>query len=988
MEDKPNILVCHPTLSDVFTPAKRRKVFKKRPDPNIHVIRYSLLSRLNKMLKVRKNCCNKECTLKAKGDFLDKIVRWRKAWSLTPAKLKRNALYGHLVTSKSATSKSTGSAASAESATEAGFAEKDGRKQLVLTATSPHIHYSFLGEDVCMRSFRIFTGIGGLHRHTKRIRQGLETYDIGSSRRAAPIQDQMRHAIWYVVQALHHQSPYAKRADVAKTWYVPFHQKVCLWRLVLALHTTRSQAELRESPESAESAESPESPVSPLSPQPRAFFTQKPVYSAFRALINSDEFSAVKFHRLVDIGRCPKCEYFQYKCASVPLALRSVWQDALSKHHLLQIKQKQIYAADRAKATAEFPNVELYLAMDCGSGKEFVYPHLSGADREGPNKVLDNVVTIPMKVCNGLVHGDTRSHVILSPGVIGATTSYTCECINILVNTAFMEHQDLPQLLTMQFDGASTNKNILVLTFLALYVLEGIVSTARARCELENHAHDLYDSFHSIHARRVLRSTFFTHGELIDIIKASHTVKHNVNCARPLVGHDVMVSDLFQVRDFWEWLAPGYSNPKTRPYALAHAAFSSFGTLRGYRDFQMKLESGSTDASPKVGLWAKAYMSTAEYEYIGTLITRESLDNVTRDHPVPPIQGRDVSTQKTARETNTVAGLRKAARGPYKEQFSLARLSDAIASCERNWSHFKDMPSALPLQALWLPSELAAEMRKRGLRGPKRSPVSSASAESTWSTEAAAAEELADIDPHAPPPPLQRRFHASAETFGFKKGKKVGSKPPEGKVLSDSEFKSQRVYPGSFVITRAAPNSHWSKSSPTLQDVAYWLWRVTKVQAPGTQLTEHSKPCAGFTYEAHLYRPTKGATGPWKPIFDFVGPQFLRTPHEKAEHKRKQFKLLSKGRQVKKNSRSSWRNRFPPCCGQSTSSAAASHALGLARYPNSSGNIGVVMAPPCRLELPQLDAESPGSSKPTQSLKSPELPELSRRRSRPRSLRS
>ena len=373
------------------------------------------------MQRVGKKCCNKECPLKAKGDFLDKIARWRKAWSLTPAKLKRNALYAHLLSSKSARSKSTGSAASAESATEAGFVEKDGRKQLVLTATSPQTHYSFLGEDCCMRAFRIFTGVGGLHRHTKRIRQGLETYDRASPRRAAPMRDQMRHAIWYVVQALHHQSPYASQADATKTWYVPFHQKVCLWRLVLALHTTRSQA---MSAESAKSAESPESPRSPLSPQPRAaLFTKKPVYSVFRALINSDEFSAVKFHRLVGIGRCPKCQYFQYKCASVPLALRSVWQDALSKHHLLQIKQKQIYAADRAKAAAEFPNVELYLAMDCGSGKEFVYPHLAGADREGPNKVLDNVVTIPMKVCNGLVHGDTRSHVILSPGVIGATAS-------------------------------------------------------------------------------------------------------------------------------------------------------------------------------------------------------------------------------------------------------------------------------------------------------------------------------------------------------------------------------------------------------------------------------------------------------------------------------------------------------------------------------------------------------------------------------------
>ena len=36
------------------------------------------------MQRVGKKCCNTECTLKAKGDFLDKIARWRKAWSLIP----------------------------------------------------------------------------------------------------------------------------------------------------------------------------------------------------------------------------------------------------------------------------------------------------------------------------------------------------------------------------------------------------------------------------------------------------------------------------------------------------------------------------------------------------------------------------------------------------------------------------------------------------------------------------------------------------------------------------------------------------------------------------------------------------------------------------------------------------------------------------------------------------------------------------------------
>jgi hypothetical protein len=68
------------------------------------------------------------------------------------------------------------------------------------------------------------------------------------------------------------------------------------------------------------------------------------------------------------------------------------------------------------------------------------------------------------------------------------------------------------------------------------------------------------------------------------------------------------VSDLWQIRDFWEWLAPGYSKAAGREQALANAAFTSYTGLRKLRDFKMELESGSTAANPKVGLWAKALL--------------------------------------------------------------------------------------------------------------------------------------------------------------------------------------------------------------------------------------------------------------------------------------------------------------------------------------------------------------------------------------------
>ena len=282
------------------------------------------------------------------------------------------------------------------------------------------------------------------------------------------------------------------------------------------------------------------------------------------------------------------------------------------------------------------------------------------------------------------------------------------------------------------------------------------------------------------------------------------------------------------------------------------AAFASFGNLRGYRDF-LKLE--AQRPTPKSACGRKR-TSTAEYEYIGTLISRESFDTVTKECPIPPLQARDVSAQKKTREAETLAGLQKAAKGKYKEQFSFARLSDAIASSERKWSHFQDMPSALPPQALRLPSELAAEMRSRGLRGPHGQRLLSPESAESRRVEAAVAKEFADVT-EGPPPRLKRRFFANAEDFGFKTGKEVGQMPAEARVLTDSEFQKQPVYPGCFVITRAALKSHWSKSSSTLHNVDFWLWRVSKVHAPGTKLSKHSMPCAQYTYEAHLYRPRK-----------------------------------------------------------------------------------------------------------------------------------
>ena len=130
----------------------------------------------------------------------------------------------------------------------------------------------------------------------------------------------------------------------------------------------------------------------------------------------------------------------------------------------------------------------------------------------------------------------------------------------------------------------------------------------------------------------------------------------------------------------------------------------------------MELEEGSTEANPRVGLWAKVYTTSPTYEYLGTIMTLESYKAVTRNMP-PPMQSRAVSAGKTTQETEVAGHLRSINKRPFAERFSEGRLSDAIAMCDRIWDHFKQSSGELPAWALRLPHELAqVVLLKRSVR--------------------------------------------------------------------------------------------------------------------------------------------------------------------------------------------------------------------------------------------------------------------------------
>ena len=115
----------------------------------------------------------------------------------------------------------------------------------------------------------LFEAVAGLNvsRAQKLAAKGIQTCEPQSRRSKAVRRDQMIAAIWMVVQQLHHQSPYAKDA-VEGVWHIPFHQKVCLWRLIQKVHEARPQ----------DSA-----PI----------FTAKPTYLEFRGAIRRPEFNKV-----------------------------------------------------------------------------------------------------------------------------------------------------------------------------------------------------------------------------------------------------------------------------------------------------------------------------------------------------------------------------------------------------------------------------------------------------------------------------------------------------------------------------------------------------------------------------------------------------------------------------------------------------------------------------------------------------------------------
>ena len=265
----------------------------------------------------------------------------------------------------------------------------------------PHkMTYKFCGQNFCMRSFHRVTGVGrGMMVATMAsVARGEVDYKRKVYHRPSFVMDSMHGALWCLISYCQERMPLTRaRGDFV---IMPMHHPVQLFNMLRLWFSDSLQGD--------------GAPLLPCIPQ----------YSTFRTVLKRPQFANVRFHRLVEMGRCPTFQLYNWRCMTCAAEHREGWVEEATRHQLLQLEQKRVYAQDRAAAALGYPySGELYLAMDCSSGHEFVLPHMAAADIETQSKALKEATTNPLKVMNIIMHGDTRSHIVLSPSTVPSAIS-------------------------------------------------------------------------------------------------------------------------------------------------------------------------------------------------------------------------------------------------------------------------------------------------------------------------------------------------------------------------------------------------------------------------------------------------------------------------------------------------------------------------------------------------------------------------------------
>ena len=247
-----------PTFHHVFLVPNSESDGSRRRD-----VKPLRLNRLVKFLREdpsKRKCCQKDClrTFCQQPKVLPVIQDWRKRWNRLSRAEVRNAVLQHI------------------------------RDSLQLKDGTCQMSWSFLGQPLCRAGFILATGVSAsvLFAAMQQFRRGEVRYQHPGFERHSPVMEMMRGALWALIDHLQERLPLKDQSPGVIN--MPFHHKIYLFRLLQRWHQRR------------------------LATGEAALLKKKPNQKTFFKILREPEFRCVKFHRVVEMGRCPVCCVLQH----------------------------------------------------------------------------------------------------------------------------------------------------------------------------------------------------------------------------------------------------------------------------------------------------------------------------------------------------------------------------------------------------------------------------------------------------------------------------------------------------------------------------------------------------------------------------------------------------------------------------------------------------------------------------------------------------
>ena len=261
-----------PTFDSVFSIGRVRPQKRKFHSTSPQIARRGLATLPDTFWGT--SCCAKDC-IQQFAESAATVARWRRRWrSLNQAERRcavleyeRNqVVLGHRVSAES-----KGCSGSLSSC-------------------------SFLGRPVCRRAWRKLTGVSAnLQRKAQRWARAGALRPPAHTRAGAKsvVMDSLHGAIMEIITHMRNRMPLKTKED--DELFMPFSHPIQLFRM-LATWYGQSIAKGK--------------PMLPTEPR----------HQTFMKVLRRPEFRRVRWHRVVDLGRCPKCMLYVYKSMTAPEA--------------------------------------------------------------------------------------------------------------------------------------------------------------------------------------------------------------------------------------------------------------------------------------------------------------------------------------------------------------------------------------------------------------------------------------------------------------------------------------------------------------------------------------------------------------------------------------------------------------------------------------------------------------------------------------------